>query len=1375
MGKGHVGLGKYLMTVGTTTVLVRYVLVTLAMLCLASVLVFGQNNVGIGTATPDASALLHLESTSKGVLIPRLTTPERDAIVLPATGLLIFNRTLDQFQYNFGTPALPEWVSFITIDITGGASSRNFWSLFGNDSINASQHFLGTKNAQPLIIKTDNTLRMTIAANGDITTERGIGIRSGGLDLQGPASPLMSNGVAGAPGQLLVSSGPGATPTWFTDLTLTAGGLVINTRTTVNRPLVVTDSASFGILPKMPLTFGHILVGNTQDIATPVAPGINGALLQVANGTPTWVTPELSAYWSRTGNTGISANDYVGTTDLNDLRLATNGQLRLTIAAGNGKITINDLGGLPLLTMPGASDGVVMADASGLLVKRSVASILALPDNYIYVGDVNNVATPFAPGLDSTFLGIFGGEPTWFSLARLIREHAWIEGGNLAPGSPILGNMATTGIRDLDIRAGGTSLIFLNGTTPQIDFKAPINLSGGSAPFLADGNAGLLGNPLVSTGPGTTPRWTTGLSISDAEVKIQAPALNVSSSLSTFTGKSAFIDSSMFTILPRMPLTFGHILIGNSQDIAAAVPPGINGSILQVVTGNPTWIAPEFTAYWALSGNTGVSASDFLGTKDVNDLRLGTNNQLRMTISGATGSVNIATLAGAGLSGAIPAGEGVVVADASGSLAKREISTLLQLPLNNIYVGNAQNLAAPYAPGPDSSFLGIVGGAPTWVDLSTILSNEPWLVGGNASPTSSIIGNTAATGNRDLDIRAGGTSQIFLNGATPLVDVRAALNLAGSNTPLLTNGIAGGSGNPLVSQGAGLTPRWSSGMTIADTAVVISAPAFNISSNQTTFLNNVDFNNEVDFTDEVRFADSASFTLLPRIPLTRGYLLLGDQQDIATPIAPGINGSVLQVQNGNPTWIAPEFASYWSLSGNSGISATDFLGTRDVNDLRFGTNNQLRMTISGANGGVNIASLAGAGLSGAIPPGEGVVVADASGSLGKREMSTLLVLPQNYIYRGNALNIAEPYAPGPDSTFLGVLGGQPQWISLASILGSASWSVGGNPAPSSPILGNMAATGMRDLDIRAGGSTHLFLNGATPQIDARVPFNLSGSATPLLANNDAGTVGSPLVSSGPGATPTWSTGLSISNTTVTVNADAFINNSLTSLFNNRVDFTDSVKFTLLPEMPLTNGYILMGNTLNIATPLAPGINGSIFQVVGGLPTWISPQSSAFWALSGNAGIGATDFLGTTDANDVRIGTNNQLRMIVSSGNGSVTLTNLAGAPINTTIGPTDGVVVADAAGMLVKRDRQALLEMLGIYGGRFVNSTATEQYSVVITLPSGATLDPQAAITVTPEASTSVSITPFVISGSRTATTFTINFPGGLNPGEAINWMVRNP
>jgi hypothetical protein len=59
--------------------------------------------VGIGTSSPNASALLDLTSTTKGFLPPRMTTTQRDAISPVVSGLVIFNTTINQLETYTGS------------------------------------------------------------------------------------------------------------------------------------------------------------------------------------------------------------------------------------------------------------------------------------------------------------------------------------------------------------------------------------------------------------------------------------------------------------------------------------------------------------------------------------------------------------------------------------------------------------------------------------------------------------------------------------------------------------------------------------------------------------------------------------------------------------------------------------------------------------------------------------------------------------------------------------------------------------------------------------------------------------------------------------------------------------------------------------------------------------------------------------------------------------------------------------------------------------------------------------------------------------------------------------------------------------------------
>lgn len=58
---------------------------------------FGQ--IGIGTSTPNSSSILEIKSKEKGFLPPRLSSSERNAILDPAEGLIIYNKTLDCLEF----------------------------------------------------------------------------------------------------------------------------------------------------------------------------------------------------------------------------------------------------------------------------------------------------------------------------------------------------------------------------------------------------------------------------------------------------------------------------------------------------------------------------------------------------------------------------------------------------------------------------------------------------------------------------------------------------------------------------------------------------------------------------------------------------------------------------------------------------------------------------------------------------------------------------------------------------------------------------------------------------------------------------------------------------------------------------------------------------------------------------------------------------------------------------------------------------------------------------------------------------------------------------------------------------------------------------
>ncbi len=70
---------------------------------------YAQNNVGIGTTTPNANAILEMQSTTQGVLVPRMTTIQRNAIAAPSEGLLVYDTDVNCFFFYESSAA--SWTS----------------------------------------------------------------------------------------------------------------------------------------------------------------------------------------------------------------------------------------------------------------------------------------------------------------------------------------------------------------------------------------------------------------------------------------------------------------------------------------------------------------------------------------------------------------------------------------------------------------------------------------------------------------------------------------------------------------------------------------------------------------------------------------------------------------------------------------------------------------------------------------------------------------------------------------------------------------------------------------------------------------------------------------------------------------------------------------------------------------------------------------------------------------------------------------------------------------------------------------------------------------------------------------------------------------
>jgi hypothetical protein len=123
---------------------------------------FPNGDVAIGGAAV-SSAELTVTSTDKGFLGPRLTTTQRDAIVTPVAGLLIYNTTLGFYQVYNGT----SWTS-VGGGATGGGTDQIFYE--NGQTVTANYTITNGRNAMSAGPITINSGVTVTVGDGEVWT-----------------------------------------------------------------------------------------------------------------------------------------------------------------------------------------------------------------------------------------------------------------------------------------------------------------------------------------------------------------------------------------------------------------------------------------------------------------------------------------------------------------------------------------------------------------------------------------------------------------------------------------------------------------------------------------------------------------------------------------------------------------------------------------------------------------------------------------------------------------------------------------------------------------------------------------------------------------------------------------------------------------------------------------------------------------------------------------------------------------------------------------------------------------------------------------------------------------------------------------------------
>ena len=430
---------------------------------------YSGGTVGVGTATPSASAQLDVTAIDKGFLVPRMTQDQRDTIQSPATGLLVYQTDNNPgFYYYSGTA----WAS-----VSAGASAVT--------SVTAASPIISSGGTTPEItIQTasgsqSGALSSTdwSAFNSKLSTTRTIATTSpltGGGDLSSNLTLAMPAATGSANGYLTSAN-------W----------------TTFNGK----ESA---------LTFSSPLSRSTNTISLPAASGsANGYLSSTdwttfnnkvsggANSSITSLTGLTTALTVAQGGTGL-ATYTIG--DLPYASASTTLSKLADVATGNALIS-GGVGAAPAWgkvglsthvsgTLPVANGGTGASTAANARTNLGAAASGANGDITSLSGLTTDLSVAQGGTGASTLTGYVKGSGTSAMTASAT-----------IPGTDISGNISGTAANvtgTVAVANGGTGLAtYTIGDLPYASASATLSK-------LADVATG---NALISGGVGAAPAW----------------------------------------------------------------------------------------------------------------------------------------------------------------------------------------------------------------------------------------------------------------------------------------------------------------------------------------------------------------------------------------------------------------------------------------------------------------------------------------------------------------------------------------------------------------------------------------------------------------------------------------------------------------------------------------------------------------------------------------------------------------------------------------------------------------------------------------------------------------------------------------------------
>lgn len=393
--------------------------------------IYGQDNVGIGTNNPAPDAMLDIQANNKGVLIPRLTTIQMNAIgATPSNSLLIFNT--DTNCYFFYQQASLKWINLCRPNIVSSSGVTGATGPSGADGVTGPTGATGPSG---------------IAGATGATGNTGPTGATGPSGIDGATGAIGNTGPTGATG----ATGPSQEAWWVLGNTGTSAGTnFIGTLDT--QDFIVKTNGSAANNERMRVGAGGQITVNAvspfvSDVFSVFGSGVAGAINPIA-------TNAIAGY-SSAANTGVFGSNNAGGVGVNGVNTANGaGVFGFNNNVGSSVYGLNTSTGAAVFGQSNGGAAVIGKSNLNSFFASGVYGIGGFTTSTGTVGLGNNLTTGAYVSLKGSgvagtgeFIGVYGAAAT--TATGIERSGGYFASGSNGAGpTPTFSNWASVAVID---------------------------------------------------------------------------------------------------------------------------------------------------------------------------------------------------------------------------------------------------------------------------------------------------------------------------------------------------------------------------------------------------------------------------------------------------------------------------------------------------------------------------------------------------------------------------------------------------------------------------------------------------------------------------------------------------------------------------------------------------------------------------------------------------------------------------------------------------------------------------------------------------------------------------------------------------------------